>query len=104
MPDQFGTPLAWPLYCRPVPPRESIGMKSFGDCLRIARPAKHQTQKNASLLWTQIVSGDDRHLAKIPARRDSSGRSSTTLDYDHTVSLHTLQRVNLQWSEESWSE
>src|SRR5207249_5355058 len=70
MPDQFGTPLAWPRYCRPVPPRKSISLECLGNLLRIARPGKHQTQEDASLLWTQIVPGDDRHVAKIAARRD----------------------------------
>src|SRR5438105_2530542 len=79
-------------------------MKCFGDLVRIACPAQHQTQKNARLLRTQIVSGNDRHLAKIPARRDSPARSSTTLDGDHTAGLHTLQRFYLQWGAESWSE
>src|SRR5438093_106725 len=104
MPDQFGTPLAWARYCRPVPPRKSISLECLSNLLRIARPGKHQTQKDASLLWTQIVPGDDRHVAKIAARRDSSARSSTALDYDDTACLHTLQCLGLQWSGESRGE
>src|SRR2546422_8892052 len=100
MPDQFGTPLAWPRYCRPVPPRKSISLECLSNLLRIARPGKHQTQEDASLLWTQIVPGDDRHVAKIAARRDSSARSSTALNHDDTAGLNTLQCLGLQWRSE----
>src|SRR5205814_10459694 len=97
-------PLAWPHYCRPVPPRLSTRLECFGNLFKIARPGKHQTQKDASLLWTQVVPGNDRHIAKIAARCDSSARSSTTLDDDDTACLHTLQCLGLQWSGESRGE
>src|SRR5437867_4760393 len=92
------------VYDRPVPPRESIGLEGLGDLLRIAGPAEHQTQKDASLLWIQIVPRNNGHLAKIPARGDSSGRSSTRLYDDHTTCLYKLQRLYLQRSYESRRE
>src|SRR5437016_8454889 len=85
-------------------PIQSISLECLSNLLRIARPGKHQTQEDASLLWTQIISGDDRHVAKIAARRDSSARSSTALDYDDTAGLNTLQCLRLQWSGESRRE
>src|SRR2546429_603491 len=85
-------------------PIQSIGLECFSNLFKIACPGKHQTQKDASLLWTQIVPGDDGHLAKIAARRDSSARSSTGLDYDDTAFLNTLQCLGLQWSGESRGE
>src|SRR5437667_6580954 len=85
-------------------PIQSISLECLSNLLRIARPGKHQTQKDASLLWTQIVAGDDRHVAKIAARRDSSARSSTTLDHDDTACLNTLQCLGLQWGDESRRE